>query len=121
MIDAQRLVERLLETPAMKKIGARLYKRHIYHCEHLEFGTDEYYECAVRSVTMQFHHQCCTARMGPNPADSVVSPRLKVHGIKNLRVVDASVSNVINNEHLINDSQFNIYAMYLRNNHGYDL
>ena len=32
-----------------------------------------------------------TCRMGPDPAQSVVDPRLRVHGIAGLRVIDASV------------------------------
>jgi choline dehydrogenase len=37
------------------------------------------------------YHPSCTCRMATDPATSVVSPRLKVHGIEGLRVCDASV------------------------------
>ena len=37
------------------------------------------------------YHPSCTCRMGPDPATSVVDPRLRVHGVSNLRVCDASV------------------------------
>ncbi len=37
------------------------------------------------------YHPTCTARMGTDPADSVVDMRLRAHGLENLRIIDASV------------------------------
>jgi len=37
------------------------------------------------------YHASCTCTMGPDPARSVVDPELKVHGLRKLRVIDASV------------------------------
>ena len=36
------------------------------------------------------YHPSCTARMGPDPAGSVIDSRLRVHGVDGLRVADAS-------------------------------
>jgi choline dehydrogenase len=37
------------------------------------------------------YHPSCTCRMGQEASSSVVSPKLKVHGVEGLRVCDASV------------------------------
>ena len=37
------------------------------------------------------HHACGTCRIGKDETDSVVNSRFKVHGVKGLRIVDASV------------------------------
>jgi choline dehydrogenase len=44
----------------------------------------------VREATSNFSHQACTAKMGTD-AQSVVNADLKVYGVDNLRVADASV------------------------------
>ncbi len=37
------------------------------------------------------YHPASTCTMGPDPAHAVVDPRLRVHGIERLRVIDASI------------------------------
>jgi choline dehydrogenase len=44
----------------------------------------------IRAETQHMYHASCTARIG-TPDDGVVDPELRVHGIRGLRVVDASV------------------------------
>ncbi|WP_338076087.1 GMC oxidoreductase [Brevibacterium luteolum] len=44
----------------------------------------------VRNTVVTYHHQVGTCRMGVDE-QSVVDPRLRVHGIERLRVVDASI------------------------------
>jgi len=45
----------------------------------------------IRQRSGTVYHPSCTARMGPDPATSVVDPHLRVHGMQGLRVCDAAV------------------------------
>ncbi|MCJ8337916.1 MAG: GMC family oxidoreductase N-terminal domain-containing protein [Pseudomonadales bacterium] len=45
----------------------------------------------IRGYAWTCFHPSSTCKMGPDPSDSVVDCRLKVHGIEALRVVDASI------------------------------
>jgi choline dehydrogenase len=53
--------------------------------------TDAEFETAIRENALSNLHPVGTCRMGPEPVDSVVDPRLRVHGVGRLRVVDASI------------------------------
>jgi choline dehydrogenase len=44
----------------------------------------------VRRVTVSYHHQVGTCRMGSDD-EAVVDPKLSVHGVEGLRVADASI------------------------------
>ncbi|XP_062554443.1 glucose dehydrogenase [FAD, quinone]-like [Armigeres subalbatus] len=83
---------RLIETPVMKSIGARIIDTPVPSCTRFTFGDDDYWKCLVRSLASTLHHQVGTCRMGPDDdPQAVVSPQLLVHGVEKLRVVDASV------------------------------
>ncbi|KAI8625502.1 GMC oxidoreductase-like protein [Xylariaceae sp. FL1651] len=44
-----------------------------------------------QSTTASFQHPCCTAAMMPRALGGVVGRGLRVHGVKGLRVIDASI------------------------------
>jgi choline dehydrogenase len=44
----------------------------------------------IRDAASTYHHQTCTAKMGPDSM-SVVDGQLKVYGIENLRIADGSI------------------------------
>ena len=52
--------------------------------------TDEEIAAGARDITATIFHPTSSCRMGTDPA-AVVDPRLRVHGVAGLRVVDASV------------------------------
>eukprot|EP00656_Telonema_subtile_P012248 TRINITY_DN16159_c0_g1_i4.p1 TRINITY_DN16159_c0_g1~~TRINITY_DN16159_c0_g1_i4.p1 ORF type:complete len:432 (+),score=116.81 TRINITY_DN16159_c0_g1_i4:274-1569(+) len=54
--------------------------------------SDEYLREVIRRTAVTIYHPVGTAKMGPvDDMMAVVSPELKVHGVKGLRVADASV------------------------------
>lgn len=92
-------VEKVLEIikmPSFKAMGTRLHTIPIPQCEPLGFGTRAYWECQARHFTFTIYHYSGTCKMGPaRDKTAVVDPRLKVHGIRNLRVIDASIMPMI--------------------------
>ncbi|KAL3271329.1 hypothetical protein HHI36_021817 [Cryptolaemus montrouzieri] len=96
IIKGVRLVLNITSQPALKKIGARIHSIPIPGCEKYPFGSDDYFNCMARHFTFTIYHQSGTCKMGP-PSDkkAVVDPRLRVYGIKGLRVIDASIIPVI--------------------------
>ncbi|KAK0386097.1 hypothetical protein NLU13_5934 [Sarocladium strictum] len=52
--------------------------------------TDEEIDAYVRAVAISGYHGASTCRMSNDPKQGVVDQRLKVHGMTNLRVADAS-------------------------------
>lgn len=97
-IDALRIVEgikqglNLLKTRALQRIGVQLVTVPINGCEENTFGTEEYWLCLVQSYTSTIYHYSGTCKMGPkHDPGAVVDPKLRVYGVKNLRVVDTSI------------------------------
>jgi len=53
--------------------------------------SDDEIDAWVRQNTESAYHPSCTNRMGTCSETTVVDPSTKVHGVDNLRVVDASI------------------------------
>ncbi|CAG0900718.1 unnamed protein product [Darwinula stevensoni] len=92
VIEAIRLVLRLAEQPSFKRLGAEFYSEPLPGCRHLEKFTKRYWECHMRQFTYLLWHDVGTCKMGP-PTDpgAVVDPALRVYGVRQLRVADASI------------------------------
>ena len=92
LLEGIKFTIRLIQTPPLQRLGARLHAIPLPSCAHIHFGSDEYWRCSIRSTSSTLHHQVGTCKMGPvNDRTAVVSPELKVHGIQKLRVVDTSI------------------------------
>lgn len=91
-LKAIKFVERLVETDAMKSLDAKFHRIEIPECSQYSFPSDQYWECALKHLASTTYHPTSTCKMGPwSDPSSVVDPRLRVKGVKHLRVVDASV------------------------------
>ncbi|XP_050350743.1 ecdysone oxidase-like [Nymphalis io] len=84
MVEAIKIIEQMVETPIYKKYNASILRLKISGCPDVD--ENGYWECYVRHMTHSVHHAVGTAAIG-----RVVDERLRVKGVKNLRVGDASV------------------------------
>ena len=85
MLKGMRLMRRFTESAAFKSV----VDDEIYPGYATE--TDEQMMEFLRENAWTVFHPSCTCRMGQDPALSVVNEKLQVHGIRNLRIADASV------------------------------
>ncbi|XP_076665428.1 glucose dehydrogenase [FAD, quinone]-like [Andrena cerasifolii] len=82
----------LINTPTLKKLNARPNPNKLPGCSSLPFPSLEYWKCCARQYTFTIYHPVGTCKMGPKDDPmSVVDHRLRVHGVKGLRVVDSSI------------------------------
>lgn len=91
-IKSLRRVVDIVKTPTFKDINGEVKRIQFGDCDGFEFLSDDYWECMARTVTYNVYHPVGTAKMGrKEDKTSVVDSKLKVHDLKGLRVVDASV------------------------------
>nr|CAH7718553.1 unnamed protein product [Callosobruchus chinensis] len=92
MIVAIREIQRIASQPSLKKFEPKIVTTPFPGCDIFAFDSDEYWECAIRAIPGSLFHQQSTCRMGPTTSkDAVVDARLRVHGMRNLRVADISI------------------------------
>lgn len=89
-IKTIRFLQKLTSTAEFARLGAKHLDTPLPGCKDLEYDSDAYWECSIRHISTTLHHQVGTCRMGMD-AMAVVDPRLRVHGVKRLRVADTSV------------------------------
>uniref|UniRef100_A0A1B6DCP1 Glucose-methanol-choline oxidoreductase N-terminal domain-containing protein n=1 Tax=Clastoptera arizonana TaxID=38151 RepID=A0A1B6DCP1_9HEMI len=100
IVEGLKSAVELSKTKAFQKYGSKLHTVPVPQCAHHQFGSDEYWGCTLKHITTQFHHQCCTAKMGhPSDPDAVVDNQLRVYGVTGLRVADCSIMPTITGGH----------------------
>ncbi|MEP0071807.1 MAG: GMC family oxidoreductase N-terminal domain-containing protein [Marinomonas sp.] len=86
VLQGSRLIRKLMGTSALQEITEEEVipgKSTVYDDETIM----QYYRENAGSI----YHLCGSCAMGPNPESAVVNSRLQVHGVKSLRVIDASI------------------------------
>lgn len=92
---SMKLIEKILaleKTEAFKRLNATHYSTAPPDCLNFKYGSDMYWECYIRHYTHTIYHYSGTCKMGQSSdKTAVVDSRLRVLGIDNLRVADASI------------------------------
>lgn len=92
LVQGVRISQQLAKTKRMQRLRATMLKIPLPGCTSMPFDSDKYWKCHARNLPYTIYHLSGTCKMGPeNDRSTVVNPRLKVKGVKGLRVVDASI------------------------------
>lgn len=86
LVKACQLMVEVAFSEPFKRLDASSWPQKWPDCAAFDLYSERYFECLVRSFTMTLSHGVGTCSMG-----KVVDERLRVLGLKKLRVVDASV------------------------------
>ncbi|HEX7821956.1 MAG TPA: GMC family oxidoreductase N-terminal domain-containing protein [Sphingobium sp.] len=84
LVRGVRIIEQIFKTPVMQKVI-------VAGQADVRWSTAAEQRHAVRTQAHGVYHPSGTCRMGNSPNDSVLNPRLRVHGIDGLRVADLSI------------------------------
>ncbi|KAF2897783.1 hypothetical protein ILUMI_08394 [Ignelater luminosus] len=92
LLEGIKMFQRLVKTETLKKYKAEIVEYTLPNCQKFSFGTDDFWKCAIRNIGTNFYHEVGSCKMGPREdLTAVVDSKLRVHGIKGLRVIDGSV------------------------------
>lgn len=91
LAEGLKMIMAFMSTTSMAKYDPQLMEKPMPGCNHLKFLSDKYLLCIAKHRAYTLYHPIGTCRMGSDKTTSVVDSHLRVHGVKGLRVVDASV------------------------------
>lgn len=87
-------IMKIFDTSAFKSAGFEFDARRLLNnaCKNYESVTEEFWSCIIRYFSIPSNNYVGTCKMGPiEDAESVVDNNLKLYGVTNIRVVDASI------------------------------
>lgn len=86
-----KIITKIVNTKYFKSVQGFLGRINWPPCNKYELDSYDYWKCISLNTARTVHHQVGTSKMGPDPETSVVSSKLKVYGVTDLRVIDASI------------------------------
>lgn len=90
LLRGVRIVQKLVNTSAFNGIRGRLLVETA--ASPYPYDTDRFWRWYIKQSTLTLHHPVGTCRMGSlSDSTAVVDPQLRVKGVRNLRIADASV------------------------------
>ena len=90
LLKGVRYVQKLVNTSAFNGIRGRLVAQNA--ASPYPYDTDKFWRWYIQHSTLTLHHPVGTCKMGSlDDPSTVVDPQLRVKGVRNLRVADASV------------------------------
>ena len=84
MVAGFKITKQIMDAPPLKK-----YRKSDMFTAGVE--TDDQIRDCLRQRVDTVYHPVGTCMMGPDPATAVVDPLLRVHGVRGLRIADASI------------------------------
>lgn len=92
LVRALKLLKKLEKTKTFQEHEGNVVRLNLELCNGFNRNSDEYWDCYMRHMMITVYHPVGTAKMGKsNGRCSVVDAQLNVHGIKGLRIADASM------------------------------
>lgn len=98
LIEGINILIKLMKTKSFAKFNVIRSVEITTMCSQLKIDSDQFFDCMLNQFSAGLYHPVGTCKMGPiSDSTTVVDETLKVHGIKGLRVIDASIMPVIVN------------------------
>lgn len=92
LLDALRMGQELMKSPAFRKYQPKLQKIPLPNCDKYEFDSDDYWICAFKYQSFVIGNPYAACKMGrEGDSTAVVNSDGLVYGFWNLRVVDESI------------------------------
>ncbi len=94
LLKGIRITQKLLDTSAMKHFKGYTPSKNAR--SPFPYDTDDFWRWYIQHATLTIYHPVGTCKMGKvSDPTTVVDPRLRVKGFRNIRVVDASIMPMI--------------------------